>query len=984
MVQSSGAGDVILLKIRVFGLSIVFATVAFSQPSIQPAQVRIGAVAGGNTPVTETAFLSSAGIVGPGSDFTLSVRYLSSAEGWLSATPLSGKTPARFTIAADPTNLPVGTYLAQVFATVGPSHVAAWTDVSFIVAPATSNPAGVAASPTALAFVPPSAAPAAPQTITIVNSPGTTGPVGFSVFASPSDWLMVSQVGQTTPGTVTVQPVIGGLTSGVHTGTVTITSKSGQSTVVPVSVMVPETTAALSLTPAQRALSFNFQLNTTLNPAQTVFVSTESATAFTATASDPWIRVAPDSTTAPASTTQSFAPGLFYVSVDPTGLTAATYTGKVTLSASGASPVDIPVTLRVSSSPVLNANPSFIVLDAASGLLSSNLAVTASNAFFFSATVSAPWLSVTPSSGAASTFVDNLTVTANTTGLVAGTYNATITLTGAGGSPVQNVPVQLRVSGSAGTTATLTAAPGTLTFTGTSASVVPPQYVLASTDTPGGHVVAAATSDSGWLSIDPQSGTTPLLTKISVNSAVPGGAYTGQLVFTSLETGDQASVSVTFKVTPRLLTVAPTILQFAQQTAGAPLPSQTLQVTANVPATFRIVSQPAWVKIAAPSTLATPAQLTVSVDPSGMPPGGYQDNILLSGPSDVAIPVSLTLAAPAPPGVTPAAINFSYQLGSPPPPGQAIQVINPSGTVTYTAAASTVSGIPWLTIAPGSGSTPGNISVTLAVAQLVPGQHSGAITVTVQNAAPVTVPVTLTVTGVTVQIQRVLNAATLAPASVAPGEILTLTGFGMGPDTAAIAQASAAGAFGSQLAGTQVLFDGLPAPLLMVQNQQINLIAPYPLYGRTTASLQVQSGSGYSVPISVQVAAAAPGIFTTGSSGRGAAAALNADSTLNSALNPAARGNVVVLYLTGEGQTDPPGQDGRLISTDLRKPLLPVTATIAGVSAQVLYAGSATTLVSGLCQVNVRIPETIAAGTQPVEIQVGGVPSQSGVTIEVK
>src|SRR5262249_52275454 len=130
--------------------------------------------------------------------------------------------------------------------------------------------------------------------------------------------------------------------------------------------------------------------------------------------------------------------------------------------------------------------------------------------------------------------------------------------------------------------------------------------------------------------------------------------------------------------------------------------------------------------------------------------------------------------------------------------------------------------------------------------------------------------------------------------------------------------------------------------------------------------------------------AAAPGIFTTGSSGRGAAAALNADATPNSVLNPAPRGSVIVLYVTGEGQTDPPGQDGRVISTDLRKPLLPVTATIAGVPAEVLYAGSASTLVSGLCQVNVRIPGSIDAGTQPMEIQVGGVATQNGVTIEVK
>jgi uncharacterized protein (TIGR03437 family) len=78
------------------------------------------------------------------------------------------------------------------------------------------------------------------------------------------------------------------------------------------------------------------------------------------------------------------------------------------------------------------------------------------------------------------------------------------------------------------------------------------------------------------------------------------------------------------------------------------------------------------------------------------------------------------------------------------------------------------------------------------------------------------------------------------------------------------------------------------------------------------------------------------------------------------------------------------GQDGRIINTDLRKPLLPVTALIGGQDAEVLYAGSGPTLVSGLCQVNLHIPNTLAAGAQPVEIRVGGVASQRGVTIELR
>jgi uncharacterized protein (TIGR03437 family) len=127
-----------------------------------------------------------------------------------------------------------------------------------------------------------------------------------------------------------------------------------------------------------------------------------------------------------------------------------------------------------------------------------------------------------------------------------------------------------------------------------------------------------------------------------------------------------------------------------------------------------------------------------------------------------------------------------------------------------------------------------------------------------------------------------------------------------------------------------------------------------------------------------------PGIFTTNGTGRGQANAVNADQTPNSVSNPAARGTVISVYLTGEGQTDPPGNDGRIILTDVRRPLLPVTARIGGLSAEVLYAGSAPMQVSGIMQVNVRIPDEAPVGVVPLEIQVGSAVSQPAVTIAVR
>jgi uncharacterized protein (TIGR03437 family) len=59
-----------------------------------------------------------------------------------------------------------------------------------------------------------------------------------------------------------------------------------------------------------------------------------------------------------------------------------------------------------------------------------------------------------------------------------------------------------------------------------------------------------------------------------------------------------------------------------------------------------------------------------------------------------------------------------------------------------------------------------------------------------------------------------------------------------------------------------------------------------------------------------------------------------------------------------------------------------VTVRIGGVDAKVEYAGAAPGLVSGILQVNARLPESLV-GIQPVQLTVGGVNSQPGVVVAV-
>lgn len=231
----------------------------------------------------------------------------------------------------------------------------------------------------------------------------------------------------------------------------------------------------------------------------------------------------------------------------------------------------------------------------------------------------------------------------------------------------------------------------------------------------------------------------------------------------------------------------------------------------------------------------------------------------------------------------------------------------------------------------------------------------------------------------------IVNAATGAGGSIAPGEVLVVYGTGLGPIQLVSMIANADARFDRILAGTRVLFDGVPAPIWYTSSGQIATIAPYFLYWKDSVIIQVEYNGFKSNAVAVPVRAAAPGIFTSDSSGKGQVAALNEDYSLNSAQKPVARGSIVILYATGEGQTDPAGVDGLLATSVFPQPRIPVSVTIGGLAAEVLYGGAAPGFVAGSMQINARVPANSPIGPSiPVQISIGTISSPTGVTLAVK
>jgi uncharacterized protein (TIGR03437 family) len=231
----------------------------------------------------------------------------------------------------------------------------------------------------------------------------------------------------------------------------------------------------------------------------------------------------------------------------------------------------------------------------------------------------------------------------------------------------------------------------------------------------------------------------------------------------------------------------------------------------------------------------------------------------------------------------------------------------------------------------------------------------------------------------------VANAASYAPGAVAPGEIVSLFGSAIGPSSPASLTLTNPVLVANALQGVHVLFDGVPAPMLYASAGQVNVVVPYAVAGESATQVQVEYLGALSAPISLPVAATAPGIFTLNASGAGPGAILNAaDESVNSAANPVAPGDWVSIFATGAGATTPSGVDGLLPTGPSYQPNANVTVTIGGIVCNLNYEGAAPGLVSGLVQINAQVPAAVTPGPSvPVAVTLGGVAAQSGVTVAV-
>jgi len=234
-----------------------------------------------------------------------------------------------------------------------------------------------------------------------------------------------------------------------------------------------------------------------------------------------------------------------------------------------------------------------------------------------------------------------------------------------------------------------------------------------------------------------------------------------------------------------------------------------------------------------------------------------------------------------------------------------------------------------------------------------------------------------------------VSAATYSPRALSGGMYAAIYPSVMTNIIAAGTAASSTVPLPTVLADTQALVNGSPIPLYYVSPGQINLQLPSALPGGGTADLRIvrQSTGQIYAGAELQLASADPGIFTSNGSGGGPAVAVNfVDGSLNSASNPVARGQYLILYATGQGPVTNGPPDGSAATgptptTSVPQVLLGNSTT--GVlldSSNIQYSGLAPALV-GIWQLNILIPSTAPTGSVPITVFQNSVPSNDQTSV---
>lgn len=367
----------------------------------------------------------------------------------------------------------------------------------------------------------------------------------------------------------------------------------------------------------------------TANVFTTLRIQTDSA-------SNLWLKVNGAAGTSFVNTTPS---ALLTVSVSTVGLAAGTYNGYFDVSYDNGQQlpkVRVNVQLNLTGSSALSANPPTLAFTGVQGsgttsptssLLMINSSTVAMNYTLLAQTQVGNWLQLSSTSG--TTGLTSIVVSANTTGLAAGTYSGTITASSTTTLDTVAVSVTLTITSTSTLTITPANPPPFLFQIGGSAPASQSVQISSSTTTQ-----FSVSGNASWLVVSPLSGVvgpgSPLTLTIGANpTGLFPSAYDASITITPFA-GNAQQIPVRLVVsTNPLLTVNPNSLVFTAGFSGQPPATKTVQISVTGSGNavgFGFSSNQNWLSAIASQNFAasgSPATLTVGVNQSTLAVGTY-------------------------------------------------------------------------------------------------------------------------------------------------------------------------------------------------------------------------------------------------------------------------------------------------------------------------------------------------------------------------
>jgi uncharacterized protein (TIGR03437 family) len=730
-------------------------------------------------------------------------------------------------------------------------------------------------------------------------------------------------------------------------------------------------------------------------------------------------------------------PASVQVTADPTNLQPGTYQGLIRIIAGGgATSLAVNLTVAKAADPQLGTSSSRVNFSLTTGASAATQNLTLKNtgggSLNFAASVvpvsGGNWLSVSGAPGQATpTAPATLTLQANPGTLATGTYISTLNITSDSG-PV-SIPVAMTISSAAQTIVLSQTAMKFTTVAGGGGSPFPQSFGIVN----GGQgmlnwtvqpsVLSGASDGTVWITADTMSGTstggstTVPAVNVGVNTAglTPGEYYGRILVNAPGAANNPQSLTVVLDVLSTGSDPGPDVEPSGLILTGVAgtSPSSQLVSIANLSAqstNFAIgkvtVDGQNWLLNAPTSGSVAPGQpvqVVVQPDFSNLQAGTYRGVLTFAFGQGTVRTVNL-LAVVAPSG---GAVSSDRTFGN--AAGLGLQ----AGTCTPNAV-NIVFQHPSTGFVAGVGQpTPIAVVITDNCTNPMTAQSNGTVNATFPNKqstvlkysngawtgtwtpAAAASNASVDVTAFWTEGNSLLSHTSSSVGSVVSGAtnpLVTAGGIVHAASYAAGAPLAPCGLisiYGSNLADATGLAPGTPLPvtlngseanmgasnlpMLYASDGQVNAQVPCDVPINTQYQITVQRDNTLSMPESILIAEANPGVFTVNQQGSGQGVIFKSDQiTLATPDNPAAPGEIIVIYCTGLGAVTPVIPPGFPAPADpLSTTTHPVIVSIGGSTASVDFAGLSPGFV-GLYQVNARVPLGVSGDAVPVTLTVSG------------